>query len=219
MDAQEQERQRLARELHDDVGQRMSSLVMDMVRVTEMLPDVAEDARVEINAVSDQMIALSRDIQVISRRLHSSKLDYLGLAVAAGSFCSEISLHHSVRIDYTHDGVPDDLPGDVALNLFRVLQEAVSNAVKYSGAQKYTVTLRGDDECILLEVSDDGRGFDVASAMGSGLGLISMRERLKLVDGDLIIASTPGAGTVIRAGVPLDSPAAGDEPHEVSVQL
>ncbi len=220
MGAQEQERTRLARELHDDIGLRMSSLVMDVVRLGEMMPDSSTEARTVMGDVADQMIALSRDIQGISHRLHSSKLEYLGLAIAASSFCGEMSSHHHVRIDYTHEGVPADLRKDIAIALFRVMQEAVSNAVKHSGAQQCTVSILGTDDTLTLEVVDFGRGFDSTAALqGAGLGLISMEERLKLVNGQLVIASTPGSGTAIRASVPLQAPAGDDAPSDVAATL
>ena len=208
IDAHEQERTRLARELHDDVSQRMSSLAMDVGRLRQTLPAEATGAHAQVVTLLDAVVAVGRDIQGISHRLHSSKIGYLGLAAAAGSFCRETASRHNLNIEYTHENVPTDLPEGVAISLFRVLQEALSNAVKHSGANRCTVTLRAIDGELRLEVIDDGHGFGVDAALkGQGLGLVSMQERLKLVKGSVVIESKPGGGTVVRARVPVQPPA------------
>ena len=135
IDAQEQERTRLARELHDDVSQRMSFLAMDLARIRAEMPDAAGEARAEIGSLYDAVLALGRDIQGISHRLHTSKIQYLGLPAAARSFCGEISARHAIQVDYREDGVPTTIAEGTSINLFRTLQEALSNAVKHSGAQ------------------------------------------------------------------------------------
>jgi len=136
--------------------------------------------------------------------LHSSKLEYLGLAGAANSFCKELSEQMKVEIQYNHSEIPGTLSKEVSLCLFRVLQEALQNAVKYSGVRSFTVDLNGTAESIELTVSDTGSGFEEQHASTRhGLGLISMRERLQLVHGEFSVKSKPGAGTTIRARVPL----------------
>ena len=207
MDAQEQERSRVARELHDDVSQRMSFVAMDAARVREMLPDGPAEARSVLGGLYESLIALGRDIQGISRRLHTSKIEYLGLAAAAGSLCREIASRHRLAVEYSDEGVPSPLPDGVAISLFRVLQEALSNVVKHSGAQHCRVTLRGSVDALTLEIRDDGRGFG-ARGHGPGLGLVSMQERAKLVNGSLEVDSTSGGGTTVRATVPLPPPQA-----------
>ena len=202
--AQEQERTRLARELHDDVGQRMAIIGMELTELDKMLPSGAEAAHAKVRGVDDIVAALARDVRGISHKLHSSKLEYLGLAIAAGGFCKEISSHHRAAIEYVHENVPTDLDETVAISLFRVLQEALSNALKHSGAQHFRVMLQGSDGQITLQVIDDGRGFDVPAALsGQGLGLIGMQERLRLVSGEVVVDSAPGAGTTVRASAPL----------------
>lgn len=204
MEAHEEERTRLARELHDDVVQRMALLAIQLVELQRSLPATADDAIARAADLNDTIVALTEDVQAISHRLHSSKLDLLGLAAAAGSFCREVAAQRGVSVHYEHDRVPADLPDGVALNLFRVLQEALSNAVRHSGAKEYRVTLRAVEHRLMLVVEDRGRGFDVGRARrGQGLGLISMEERLRLLEGELIVESTPGAGTSVRAGVRL----------------
>jgi signal transduction histidine kinase len=204
IEAQEQERARLARELHDDLGQRIAMLAMDFAHLAETIPNPSSGTQALMAAMEAQVAGLGKVVQAISHRLHSAKLDYIGLPAAAAHFCSELASQHRINVEYVHEGVPADLPRDVALNLFRVLQEALSNAVKHAGAGHYTVTLRGTVDDVRLEVRDDGCGFDVASAMkGSGLGLLSMQERLSLVNGEAVIESHVGRGTRVRARAPL----------------
>jgi signal transduction histidine kinase len=136
--------------------------------------------------------------------LHSSKLDCLGLATAAKSFCRELSEKTKVEIVFGHAGIPRTLSKEVSLCLFRVLQEGLQDAVKHSGVRSFTVDLQGTEQSIELTVADTGNGFEEHEACARhGLGLISMRERLHLVHGELSVKSQPGTGTTIRARVPL----------------
>ena len=147
---------------------------------------------------------LFRSVQALSHRLHSSKLDYLGLASAAKSFCTELSEKTKVEIVFREAGIPRTLSKEISLCFFRVLQEGLQNAVKHSGVRSFTVDLQGTEESIELTVADTGNGFEEQDAFTRyGLGLISMRERLQLVQGELSVKSQPGAGTTIRARVPL----------------
>ena len=142
----------------------------------------------------------------LSHRLHSSKLEYLGLAAAAAGFCQELATRQNVEIDFRSENIPNSLPKETSLCLFRVLQEALQNALKHSGQRRFDVTLKGVVNEIELTVHDSGVGFDPEKAIrGQGLGLTSMKERLKLVDGQLSVASTPQSGTTIHARVPLKS--------------
>ena len=217
MEAQDQERSRLASELHDDVSQRMSFLTMDLARVRAGLPDGAAEARADMEGLYDALLGLGRDIQGISRRLHTSRIHYLGLAAAARSFCEEVSGHGSLKVEYVEDAVPSTLAERVAINLFRVLQEALANVVKHSGARHCRVALRGARAELMLEVVDDGRGFDDrAPSQRPGLGLISMQERLKLVGGEVVIESRVGRGTTVRARVPLQAPAVESDPQPIT---
>jgi len=182
----------------------MTLLAIELEQLRETLPVDASDAQGLVAALNEAVAALGKDIQAISHRLHSSKLDYLGLSSAAGAFCREVSSQRGVTIEFVHQDVPVQLPDGVAISVFRVLQEAVSNAIKHSGANQYRVALRGVDDKLRLEVVDDGCGFDVEAALGGhGLGLISMRERLRAVNGDVTIESEPGAGTRVCVDVPL----------------
>lgn len=204
IEAHEAERTRIAGALHDDIGQRMAVLTMDLDALGQALPLSTDEVRTRVRALSDRTLQLARDIQALSHRLHPPKLEYLGVASASASFCREVSRQQNVDIAFRHDGIPDGLPNHVALSVFRVLQEAVTNAVRHAGVRQATVTLRGSPEDIRLEIVDAGVGFDRDAVLsGRALGLIGMEERVRLVNGDLVIESRPGAGTSIRARVPL----------------
>lgn len=209
LQAQEEERTRLARELHDDIAQRLSFASIDLTRLRDLLPPTATSAREYAESVHDSVQALGQDVQSISHGLHSSKLEYLGLAKASESFCKEISSRHTVDVTFAGDNVPKELPPVLAISVFRVLQEGVSNAAKHSGAKHCRVTLNATVDALHLEIVDDGRGFDLrAASAGHGLGLVSMQERLKLLYGIVTIESAIGAGTSIHARVPLEQAAA-----------
>ena len=208
MDSQESERAWIARELHDDVAQRMALLTIELERLRQGLPRGAVELRTGINDLCDRAVDLGKDIQVISHRLHSSKLEYLGIASAAAACCKDLSAQRGITISFTQEGVPEDLSKEVALVLFRVLQEALMNAVTHAGVGTFSVALRGGADDITLEVLDTGNGFDPKAALRNhGLGLVSMQERLRRIHGEISIDSEPGAGTRVRARVPLGIPA------------
>jgi PAS domain S-box-containing protein len=193
IEAQEQERSRLARELHDDINQRLALLSVQLNSLKQ------GEARKQIEE-------LASDIQALSHRLHSPKLDFLGLASAAAGFCRELSDRQGVDIAFRSENVPKDLPQGISLCLFRVLQEALQNAIKHSTSRQFQVSLKADAHEVELTVHDSGVGFEPSEAIkGPGLGLTSMRERLRLVDGELSIDSQLRRGTTIHALVPLDS--------------
>ena len=204
MDAREHERAWIARELHDDIGQRVVGLTMllrGLLRNSSSALDTMRDA---LDDVCGQFEHVGADIQAMSRRLHPSRVELLGLPASVDSLCRELSGQGGVTIDVDHAGIPDDLARDVALGLFRVLQEALANAIKHSGARHVAVMLRAGRRDIQLQVADRGAGFDPDTAMkGRGFGLTSMQERVSLLDGELSIASRPGFGTTIRVRVPL----------------
>jgi PAS domain S-box-containing protein len=203
IEAQEEERARIARELHDDVGQRLALLAVHVEGLKQSSPAWGAESESQIGELRKQIADLSIDVQALSHELHSPKLEYLGLAAAAAGFCRELSDRQGVEIDFHSERIPTNLPKDVALCLFRVLQEALQNATKHSGTQQFQVSLRGGVNEVELTVHDSGIGFAPEEAMkGRGLGLTSMQERLKLVDGQLSIESRPGAGTTIRATAP-----------------
>jgi PAS domain S-box-containing protein len=204
LQAHETERTRIARELHDDIGQRMAVLTMDLDTVAASIPAGNSEASRRLRVLSTRAIDLARDIQALSHRLHSSKLDHLGLVSASAGLCRELSVQHCVTVAFSAVGVPDDVPKDVALGVFRVLQEAVNNALKHGRSEIVHASLYGSDAGIQLDVVDGGAGFDVAAAMrNGGLGLISMQERVSLLNGQLLVESRRGAGTRVHATIPL----------------
>lgn len=179
-------------------------LVTNLVRLKQDPPASAAELTQEMAKASEQASDLGNDIQALSHRLHSSKLEYLCLAGASASLCRELSDRHIMQIDFHCEYVPKDLPQETSLCLFRVLQESVQNAIKHSGSSHFEVSLSGGLDEIQLTVSDSGIGFDPEEAMkGRGIGLASMNERLKLVNGDLSIDSQVQRGTTIHVHVPL----------------
>jgi signal transduction histidine kinase len=205
IEAHEQERTWIGRELHDDINQRLALLAVELDQWCQHIPP-NDEFIAQTRRAQERISQIAKDVQGLSHRLHSSKLEYLGLAKAANSFCKELSEHTKVEIQFNHSGIPRTLSKEVSLCMFRVLQEALQNAVKYSGVRSFTADLHGTAESIDLTVSDLGAGFEEQDAFtGHGLGLISMRERLQLVHGELSVKSKPGAGTTIRARVPLKS--------------
>jgi PAS domain S-box-containing protein len=212
IEAQETERTRIARELHDDINQRLAMVAVGLQMLKQDLPDSDQKTSRRIEDATAQVSELESDIQALSHRLHSSKLEYLGLEVAASGFCRELSERQNVRIDFRCDGLPEDLSYDISLCLFRVLQEALHNAVKYSGVDQFEVSLECVSQTIQLRVHDSGAGFDPKLATASvGLGLTSMKERLKLVGGELSIHSKRQEGTTILARIAIGQGATTDQ--------
>ncbi len=205
IEAQEQERTRIARELHDDIGQRLALLAVNLAQLHQS-PTNLPDIRSRVEALRNQTSEIATDIQTLSHRLHSSKLEYLGLATAMRGFCEEFGEQQKVEIHFeTHD-LPSSLSYDISLCFFRVLQEALHNSAKHSGVQHFEVRSWGTPTEVHLTVRDFGSGFDSEAAKaGRGLGLISMDERLKILNGTLSIESQLKRGTTIHAFVPLTS--------------
>jgi signal transduction histidine kinase len=205
IEAQEQERTRIGRELHDDIGQRLAMLAIALEQLQESRALPAE-VRSHVDELKKQTSEVAADIQSLSHELHSAKLEYLGITAAMRGFCKEFGEQQKVEIDFQTHGLPSPIPPDAALCFFRVLQEALHNSAKHSGVRHFEVQLWGTSDEIHLTVTDSGAGFDLETARKSrGLGLISMEERLKLVDGTLSIESQPRSGTTIHARVPLRS--------------
>ena len=204
LNAQESERSHIARELHDDIGQQVALLSIDL----EML---RASATSPVDGPADEALtraqALAKSVHDLSHRLHPARLRLVGLVAAIRGLQQEMS-RADASIAFAHHDVPSTLPPEITLTVFRIVQEALQNALKYSGARHLAVDLRGTPGELTLTIQDDGRGFDVDEAWGKGLGLISMGERLEAVGGTLRIGSTPGKGTRLEATVPL--PAAGD---------
>ena len=204
IEAHEQERSRIGRELHDDIVQRLAMLVVQLDGIQQHLPDPASEFSRQIGDLRNQASEITNDVQSLSHELHSLKQEYLGIVGATRNFCSEFGERQKVTINFQSHDIPDTLPTDLFLPLFRVLQEALSNATKHSGVRSFEVKLWGSPEDIQLIVRDPGAGFDPETARKcSGLGLTSMKERLRLVGGEFSITSQPEHGTTVHARVPL----------------
>jgi PAS domain S-box-containing protein len=208
IEAHEEERARIARELHDDINQRLALVSVRLGFLRQGPPPLAADLDREIGEISQEVVDLSADIQTLSHGLHPARLELLGLEKAATAFCDELSIRHGVTIDLHFENLPKALPREVSLCLYRVLQEALQNVVKHSVSTHARVSLAGHIDGLDMTIEDSGAGFDPHEAMrGPGLGLTSMRERLKVIGGQLFVKSEPGRGTTIHAVVPLSLPA------------
>jgi PAS domain S-box-containing protein len=206
IEAHEEERTRIARELHDDINQRLALLEIELEQVETTSLGLSAEGSLHIQAFRERLSEVASDVQAISHRLHSSKLEYLGLTSAIRSFCKELSQRQKVEIKFTCDSIPGTLPQEVSLCLFRVAQEALLNCVKHSGVRKFDVDLREVGEQIQLTVSDSGVGFDLATmANNPGLGLISMNERIRLIKGTISIRSEPMKGTRVQVHAPVSA--------------
>jgi PAS domain S-box-containing protein len=205
LEAQEQERTRIARDLHDDFNQRLAMLAIGIDQLREDLPSPSEGVLRRLDELHKHTLEISGDVQALAHELHSPKLDYLGIAAVMKNFCKQFSERQNVKIDFSDEGLAT-VPREISLCLFRVLQEALHNALKHSGVRHFTVELRGAADAVQLTVHDSGVGFDPDVVLqGSGLGLTSMKERLKLVDGIVSIHSQANGGTTVQARVPLSS--------------
>ena len=211
--AQEDERSRISRELHDDFSQRLALLAIQLEQASQSLPDANEALSGRLQAMWERTTELSSDIHKLSHQLHSSKLHHLGLLPAAQGLCQEIGKQHHLHIQFLHRDMPEEISPDVGLCFFRIVQEALNNIVKHSGAKQAHVEFVGTASLVRLRIVDAGAGFDPSSkAARGGLGLASMRERLRLLGGTIAIYSSPTEGTEIVAEVPLTQSHAGAFP-------
>lgn len=201
INAQEQERARIGRELHDDINQRLAMLAIQL----QQLHQDPSEFQTRLPELRRQAIEISDNVQALSHELYSSKLEYLGVVAGIKSWCRECSDRYKTEIGFTSD-VASPLPPAIGLTLFRVAQEAVHNAVKHSGVNHVEVQLWQESGEAHLTVSDSGRGFDIGDSLqGAGLGLTSMRERAKLLNGTVTIHSEPMVGTTVHIRIPLSS--------------
>lgn len=200
----EEERSRIARELHDDVSQRLALMGIEMEEIMQALPGKQNDVRRRLKDLWTRNHETSLEVRRLSHNLHSSKLELLGLVAAVKSLCNELSKHNGLRIRFKHIDVPSSIPTRVALCIYRVVQESLGNVIKHSGAQEAQVTLSGGHDEINLCISDEGAGFDPDTFKAKGgIGLIGIRERLLLIRGEVSIESQPSHGTRIVARIPL----------------
>jgi len=201
--AQEDERARIARELHDDINQRLA-LLANGLQEAVMTKGSRKSQQGELRELWQLTNDIATDIQELSHRLHPSKLHYLGLAAAARELCREFSKQHKIEVECIVHDVPNDLDETVSLSLFRTIQEALRNIGKHSQAHHVKVELTGESLLVRLRIVDDGMGFSPDHPNDPhGIGLVSMRERLKAVGGDVSILSRPSSGTLVEGTVPI----------------
>ena len=201
--AQESERRRLAREMHDDMTQRLAVLAIDARELEQEMQSTPGPTLERLRQMRESLIKLSDDIHAISRRLHPSIIDDLGLVDAVESECTNFSRRYGIPINWSAEEIRPDISKDIALSIYRVVQESLRNVAKHSRATEVTVALTGNDNFIHLFVQDNGVGFDTWSEKRtSGLGLASMKERIHLIQGDFSIRSRTGQGTILEIQVP-----------------
>jgi signal transduction histidine kinase len=212
IEAQEGERRRVARELHDDLSQGLALLSIDLDLIARRPPASTADLVERLREVSARVRELSSAVHDLSHQLHPSKLEHLGLDAALRGLCAEVGQHHGLTVRYVSGAVPEAIPEVTAVCLYRITQEALRNVVKHARTDHVRVELTGAAGRLRLQVGDDGVGFDSAARGDGGLGLISMRERLALVGGRIVIDARPGGGTRIDVCVPLREPEAAPDP-------
>jgi PAS domain S-box-containing protein len=204
INAQEAERTRIARELHDDIGQSLAMLGIQLQRSSQAPSGAPNATRIDPQELRDRVKEIGNKVSRLSHQLHSSELEYLGLSVAVKSLCREVSEQSHIAIECSCSNVSEELNANLALGCLRVIQEALHNVVKHSRANEVQVEVIGTTDSLSLAVSDNGAGFDAGkNGAGVGLGLISMRERMHLLGGEFMISSSPGQGTRIKARAPL----------------
>ena len=201
LDAQELERLRIGRELHDDIGQRLAVLLLHLVHIEREVVS-GQPAAPGLHQIGDQIAAVAKDVRRISHALYSPQLRLLDLSRTLTNLCADLQKSSSITVVFTSTAVPASVPGDVALCLYRVVQEGLANAVKYSKTPRIDVELRGGADTLDLTIRDIGCGFDT-SASHDGLGLLTMRERVQMIGGEFSVQSIRGEGTTLSARVRL----------------
>jgi PAS domain S-box-containing protein len=206
LEAQEQERKRIARELHDNTNQRLALLAVGIEELKNAIPDQIADVRIRVDEIYNQTLEISEDVQALSHELHSSRLEYLGLVLAVQGFCKDFGDRYKVEVAFASEGMPATVLPEISFCLFRVMQEGLHNALKHSGVTLFEVKLLGSPAEIRLTIRDSGVGFEPELAKDTpGLGLIGMQERVRLVKGAISITSKPQSGTEISVSVPVST--------------
>jgi PAS domain S-box-containing protein len=215
LDAHESERRRIARELHDDLNQNLALLSVELELLGQQPPDSTARFAERVRVLSQRVRELSSSVHDLSHQIHPSKLEQLGLTAAVRGLCKELTHSHGLNIRFSESHVPPSLPEDTALCLYRIAQEALRNVIKHGRTDHAVVELSATSNLIRLRIADDGVGFDpVAVRENGGLGLVSMRERLHLIGGEIEIDSQPSGGTRIVTRVPLVVSVAANSPQQ-----
>jgi signal transduction histidine kinase len=202
--SQEEERRRVARELHDNIGQELALLALHAQRIDSGASEAQGTTHHDVHELHKRITEVATKVSNLSHRLHSSELEFLGLTIAADRFCRDFSRCYGIDVEYVVKDVPQDLDKGVALCFYRLIQESLQNVAKHSNAKSVLFRLTGGSDQLRLEVRDKGIGFDAKHVpYDSGLGLVSMRERMNLIGGTFSIRSKPGQGTTVEASVAL----------------
>jgi signal transduction histidine kinase len=200
--AQEEERKRVSRELHDDVNQKLAVLGMAISKLRQRVPESLGYVSDELSQLENRTYELAQAVHQLSHQLHPSILDHFGLVAALESCCNEFHSHTGIDVKLTVDEI-ESIPPDVALCLYRITQESLRNVAKHSGAKSALVKLTYTHDGIQLFISDAGAGFDLHQAKGKGgLGLVSIDERVRMLQGNLRIEAKPGFGTRLLVNIP-----------------
>jgi len=206
INAQEEERKRIARELHDDLNQRVALISIELEQVAQMCAKEPSSLSTRLFSLKQKVSEISNEIHRMSYELHPSKLEHLGLVPALRSFCGELSRSRGIKIEFRCGKVPETLNRDITLCVFRTAQEALQNASKHSGAGEVVVTLNASEKLLELSIADQGRGFSpTQEKMTEGLGLTSMQERVRHVGGSFSVISAPARGTTVQVTIPIAS--------------
>jgi len=204
INAQEKERARLAQELHDGMSQQLAVLAVELQLLSRRLPSTGVETRARLGELSEKTKALSSEVHRLAHALHPAKLERLGLVAAVGGFCRELEATERLRVRFSASDVPERIPRDRSLAIYRVTQEALWNVIRHSGALCAMVTLTGGDAELRLDILDDGRGFDPAGIKApTSLGLLGMRERVVMLGGQIRWEPRAGGGTAVRVRMPL----------------
>jgi signal transduction histidine kinase len=204
INAEEQERHRIASELHDDFSQRLAVLALGLENLDEAMPDSFSDAHQRLHKLLRSTSELGTDLHTLSHRLHSSTLESLGLVPAVGALCKEFTAQQGVKVEFTSTEIPRSLQSDTALCVFRIVQEGLRNLKKHSGAAEAWVDVRKKGDRLEVTVRDEGCGLDTKNRhLNQGIGLRSMEARALSLGGEFKILSRPGKGTTLQAWVPL----------------
>ncbi|ABF43063.1 histidine kinase [Candidatus Koribacter versatilis Ellin345] len=200
--AHEEERSYLARELHDDTSQRLALLAIQLEALAMNLPQKKATLRAALMDMHKSVTDLAADIHALSRQLHPSVLDRLGAVAAIRGLCDQVRAQRGISVTFSGADISDALPRESALCLYRIAEEAITNAIKHGSATELVVELSQRSNAVVLTIRDNGSGFDLR-AQSEGLGFLSMRERLRLASGSLLVRSASGEGTAIEASIPL----------------
>lgn len=202
LSVEEGEHRRLARELHDDFTQKVALIAVEIDSLAKNLPVDRDQISVQLTSIEAELGKLSDDLNRIAHQLHPSILDDLGLVAALRSYCADFSTRQPISVAFRHSNVPKQIPNEVAVCVYRIVQEALTNVARHSGAVTADVTLTGNSNKIRLSIHDSGVGFHPKERKG-GMGLVSIEERVRLTGGAVSVTSQPGDGTQIVAEVPL----------------